>query len=192
MPEYAAHTDETLLPLLQKGDREAYTEIYNRYHGLLYVFAYNRLKNREEAKDIIHELFLKLWRDRAFLQITGRLSVYLYTAVRNRIINSITHQQIANRYIDSFLSYIEAVDSQSADYLARHNDLQAFIEKEIASLQPRMREVFELSRHTNLSRKEIAEKLGVSEETVKSHMHNALKVLKARLGNLFFLAFLTF
>ena len=65
MSKYAAHTDAALLPLLQEGDREAYTEIYNRYHGLLYVFAYNRLKNREEAKDIIHELFLKLWLDRA-------------------------------------------------------------------------------------------------------------------------------
>lgn len=189
MSTYAAHTDEALLPLLQQGDREAYTEIYNRYQGLLYVFAYNRLKNREEAKDIIHELFLKLWLDRAFLHITGRLSVYLYTAVRNRIINAITHQQIANRYIDSFLSYVEQIDYQSADHLARHNDLQAFIEKEITGLQPRMREVFELSRNTNLSRREIAEKLGVSEETVKSHMHNALKVLKARLGDLLFLAF---
>lgn len=189
MSGYAAHTDEALLPLLQEGDREAYTEIYNRYQVPLYIFAYNRLKDREEAKDIIHELFLKLWTDRTALQITGRLSVYLYTAVRNRIINSITHQQIANRYIDSFLSYVEQVDHQSADHLARHNDLQAFIEKEIASLQPRMREVFELSRHTSLSRREIAGKLGISEETVKSHMHNALKVLKARLGDLFFLVF---
>lgn len=189
MSGYAAHTDEALLPLLQKGDREAYTEIYHRYHGVLYVFAYNRLKNREEAKDIIHELFLKLWTDRATLQITGRLSVYLYTAVRNRIINSISRQQVANRYINSFLSYIEQIDYQSADHLARHNDLQTFIEKEIEGLQPRMREVFELSRHTNLSRKEIAERLGISEETVKSHMHNALKVLKARLGDLFFLVF---
>jgi len=189
MSKYAAHTDAALLPLLQEGDREAYTEIYNRYHGLLYVFAYNRLKNREEAKDIIHELFLKLWLDRASLQITGRLSIYLYTAVRNRIINCITHQQIAKRYIDSFLSYVEQVNQQSADHLVRHNDLRAFIDKEIASLQPRTREVFELSRNTNLSRREIAKKLGVSEETVKSHMHNALKVLRARLGDLLLLVF---
>lgn len=189
MAGYANHTDEALVPLLREGDRGAYTEVYNRYQGLLYIFAYNRLKDREEAKDIIHELFLKLWTDRTHLQIAGRLSVYLYTAVRNRIINSISHQQIAARYIDSFLSYIERVDHQSADHLARHNDLQAFIQREIENLQPRMREVFELSRNTSLTRKEIAEKLGVSEQTVKSHMHNALKILKARLGNLFFLLF---
>lgn len=189
MTNYSNHTDEALIPLLQQGDKAAYTEIYNRYHSLLYVFAYNRLKDREEAKDIVHELFLKLWTEHMGLQITGRLSVYLYTAVRNRIINTITHQQVASRYIDSFLSYIEQIDYQSADYLARHNDLQAFVQKEIDNLQPRMREVFELSRNSSLTRKEIAEKLGVSEQTVKSHMHSALKILKARLGSLLFMIF---
>lgn len=185
--DYSTLSDEVLASLLKTGNRHAYTAIYNRYHGPLYIFAYNRLKDREEAKDIIHELFLKLWMEQSKLHLTGSLSAYLYTAVRNRIINSIAHQHIAHRYIDSFLSYIEEVNQQSADYLVRHNDLQAFIQKEIESLQPRMREVFELSRNTTLSRKEIAEKLGISEETVKSHMHHALKILKARLGDLFFM-----
>ena len=189
MADYINYTDDALIPLLYNGDRGAYTEIYNRYHGLLYVFALNRLKDREEAKDIIHELFLKLWTNHTHLQITGRLSVYLYTAVRNRIINHITHQQVAARYIDSFLSYIEHTDYQSADHLVRHNDLQTFIQREIDLLQPRMREVFELSRHSSLTRKEIAEKLGISEQTVKSHMHNALKILKSRLGYLFLMVF---
>src|SRR5690606_37320715 len=114
--KYREHTDETLLSLLQKHDREGYTEIYLRYHGILYVFAYNRLKNREEAKDIIHELFLKLWTDRTTLHITSRLSVYLYTAVRNPIINSLSPQQVANRYIDPFLSYLDQIDFHSAGY----------------------------------------------------------------------------
>ncbi|WP_210420826.1 RNA polymerase sigma factor [Chitinophaga sp. XS-30] len=189
MAEYSTYTDEVLVPLLQKGDREAYTEIYNRYHGLLYIFAYNRLKDREEAKDIVHELFFGLWANHSRLAITGRLSVYLYTAVRNRIINAIAHQQVASRYIDSFLSFLGQADHQSADYLARYNDLQTFIQREISNLQPRTREIFELSRQSSLTRREIAEKLGISEETVKSHMHTALKLLKTRLGNLFFMVF---
>lgn len=189
MADYSTYTDEALLPIMQVGNQAAYAEIYNRFQGPLYIFAYSRLKDREEAKDIVHELFLKLWTEREHLKITGRLSVYLYTAARNRIINVITHQQVATRYIDSFLSYIEQVDYKSADHLARHNELQAFIQKEIDNLHPRMREVFELSRNSSLSRKEIAEKLGISEQTVKSHMHAALKLLKVRLGNLFYLVF---
>jgi len=189
MADYSTYKDEKLVSLLQKGDRTAYTEIYNRYHGPLYIFVYNRIKDREEAKDIIHELFLRLWTEHLQLHVTASLSAYLYTATRNRILNTIAHKQVANRYIDSFLFYIDQVDHQSADHLARQNDLQTFIQQEIENLQPRMREVFELSRNTNLSRKEIAQKLGVSEQTVKSHMHNALKILKARLGDLFFLVF---
>ena len=189
MANYSTLTDEVLLSLLRQGDKAAYTEIYNRYHGPLYIFAYQRIKDREESKDIIHELFLKVWSEHKQLNISGRISVYLYTAVRNRIINAIAKHQVAERYIDSFLSYIEQVDYQSADFLARHNDMSAFIQKEIENLSPRLREVFELSRNTALSRKEIAERLGVSEETVKSHMHQAIKTLKARLGKLFFLVF---
>ncbi len=184
MRRYASHTDETLVSLLQEGDSEAFTEIYNRYQGLLYVFVCKRLKNREEAKDIIHELFLKLWTDHRQLRIMGKLSVYLYSAVRNRIINTIARQEVAERYIDSFLAYIEQVDHRSADFLVRENQLQSFIQQEIDQLQPRLREVFELSRNTTLSRKQIAERLGISEETVKSHMHQALKSLKSRLGHL--------
>lgn len=187
--DYHLYDDGKLASLLREGDKTAFEEIYHRYHGLLYVFAYNRLRDREEAKDIVHELFLKLWNDRTNLVATGSLSAYLYTAVRNRIINRITRQRVADRYIDSFLSYMGQVDRQAADHLVRQHDLQAFIQAEIDKLQPRMREVFLLSRNTHLSRKEIAEQLGISEETVKSHMHQALKILKAKFGGLFFLLF---
>jgi RNA polymerase sigma factor (sigma-70 family) len=67
--------------------------------------------------------------------------------------------------------------------------LHQFIEKQIAELPPKTRLVFEMSRKTNLSRKEIAEELQISEETVKSHMHGALKALRVKLGALFFLLF---
>src|SRR5690606_1151654 len=89
MANYSNFADDVLLSLLQKGDKVAYTEIYNRYNGPLYIFAYQRIKDREESKDIIHEIFLKVWSEREQMRILGNLSVYLYTAVRNRVINAI-------------------------------------------------------------------------------------------------------
>jgi RNA polymerase sigma factor (sigma-70 family) len=68
--------------------------------------------------------------------------------------------------------------------------LLALIEKEIEALSPKMRQVFEMSRNTTLSRKEIAAELNLSEETVKSHIHHALKTLKTKLGPLFTLLFI--
>lgn len=188
--DYKKYTDQELVASLKEGDRTAYAEIYDRYQGLLYIFAYKRLRNREETKDYIHDLFVKLWTERESLSLSNNLPAYLYLALRNRILNAMDHQQIVNRYIDSFRDYATQIENEHTDYLVRSKELQAFIETEIASLHPRMRQVFELSRHRHLTRKEIAEQLGISEQTVKSHMHEALKILKAKLGPFYFLLFL--
>lgn len=188
MSSYSAMSDAELALLLKEGNAFAYTEIYNRYKGLLYLFAYKRLGDREEARDLIHELFLSVWTKCNDINITSTLAAYLYTAVRNRILDLLSHRDVCLRYIENFQEYADSGHS-STDYLVRHNELLALIEQEIAALPPKMRQVFELSRKTDYSRKEIADELGLSEQTVKSHMHHALKILKVKLGSLFFLVF---
>lgn len=181
--------DVDLADLLKSGDHAAFTEVYDRYKGLLYIFAYKRIGDREEARDIIHELFTALWEKHSSLNITGNLLPYLYTAVRNRIMDRIARQKVAARYLDDFQEYIDS-DYSPADHLTRMRNLENLIEREIAALPPKMRKVFLLSRDTELSRKEIAQELDISEETVKSHMHHALKILKGRLGPLVVLLFI--
>jgi RNA polymerase sigma factor (sigma-70 family) len=139
-------------------------------------FDYKRLRDGEEAKDLINELFLTLWTNHQGLFLSTSLPAYLYSATRNRIINFITHKKIEERYINSFQHYLDNTSGNTIDHLARHNEMSSFIEAEIAALAPRMRLVFELSRKTNLTRKEIAEQLNISEETVKAQMHNALRI----------------
>jgi len=188
MLKYEILSDQQLVSLLKDGDQAAFTEIYRRYKALLYIFAYKRIGQREEARDIIHELFLSLWAKHKTLEINTGVAPYLYTAVRNRIIDHISRKKNASRYLDSFQQYIDTANN-TTDYLSRHNQLLALIEKEIEALSPKMREVFKMSRDTTLSRKEIATKLNLSEETVKSHMHRALKILKTKLGPLFTILF---
>jgi RNA polymerase sigma-70 factor (ECF subfamily) len=185
---YNSFSDVELTDLLKSGDQAAFTEIYNRYKALLYIFAYKRMGQKEEARDVIHELFLSLWAKRETLQITVGLLPYLYTAVRNRIMDIVSHQHVASRYIDQFQEYIDAGNSPT-DHLVRHKQLLLLIEKEIALLPQKMKLVFELSRNSNMTRKEIAMELQLSEETVKSHMHHALKILKGKLGPLLVLLF---
>lgn len=182
-------SDQELAGLLKAGNERAYTEIYDRYNGPLYIFAYKRLHNREEVQDLLHELFYKLWVDRKNFPETVNLAGYLYTAVRNRIINSLTKQKVAERHIDSFSNYLSQHAVPTADQELRSKQLQEFIDAEIANLPARTRQVFELSRKMHLNKKEIALTLEISEETVKSHIHTALKTLKKRLGPLFFMLF---
>lgn len=185
---YNSLTDQDLITLLKQGDRLAFTEIYRRYKGVLYIFGYKRIREREETRDVIHELFASLWNRRETLPDNTNLLPYLYTAIKNKIMDLVSRQKVAARYVDQFQEYINTTEN-TTDHLVRHRDLLNLIEQEIAELPKKMRQVFELSRQKHLTHKEIAEKLGISEQTVKSHLHHALKLLKSRLGPFFILLF---
>lgn len=189
MLPYTTYTDNELFSLLSKDDYSAYTEIYDRYAPLLYMHAYKRLKNREEAKDIIQELFITIWERRSEIELKSSLSAYLYTSIRNRVLKVISHKQVESSYIISLQHSIEK-GYASTDYLVREKELIDIIEKEINALPSKMRLVFNLSRKSHLSHKEIAEKLDLSESTVKKQVNNALKVLRVKLQALFYVIIL--
>lgn len=186
MPAYSGYTDAKLTSLLSNGDKLACTEIYKRYNALLYLHAYRRLNDREDAKDVVHELFTLLWVKRGELRIKTSLAAYLYTSVRNRIFDVISHKKVESGYIVSLQHFIDEGDYM-VDRLVRENELMALIEKEIASLPPKMRQVFELSRKHYLSHKEIAKELNLSEQTVRKQVNNALRILRVKLGSLLYL-----
>lgn len=180
MSAYLTYSDSELISFLKEGNHEAYTVIYQRYSGVLYMHAYKRLGNREDARDIIQELFTVLWNKRSDFTIHTSLSAYLYTSIRNRIIKEISHKKIENQYLDSLPVHLGNVNVQT-DFLVRERELSSIIEKEINCLPTKMRKIFKLSREMYLSHREIAEELDLSEATVKKQVNNALKVLRAKL-----------
>jgi RNA polymerase sigma-70 factor (family 1) len=189
MKAYTHLSDHELVVLLKTSDEGSYTEIYNRYKRILYQHAYKRLHNQEEVDDIIHELFATLWIRRESLELKINLSGYLYTAVRNRILDYISHQQIESTYIVNLQQFLEKGVAVT-DHRVRLNMLQELIDKEIAFLPEKMREIFELSRKSQLSHQEIANKLDISKKTVKNQVNNALKILRVRLGLFVFICLL--
>jgi len=188
--DYSTLSDTELARLLQSGDRIAYTEIYHRYRRKLYLFAFGRLGNREEVKDIIHEIFLSLWINHEDLSLKHSLSTYLHSSVKNKILDFLSRKKISTRYMETFGQFKETYEDFT-DYPVRHKEIADMIEKEIEALPPKMRSVFNLSRKHYYTRKQIAEELEISEETVKSHIQHALKILKSKFGTLLFLIFLT-
>ncbi len=181
MVAYNSLSDLELSAFLKTGDHEAFAEIYERYFGLLYLHAFKRLRDEEGAKDVVQELFATLWSKRETLVFKTNLSNYLYTAIRNRVLDVIAHKQVESRYISSLPQFIKT-DTCQTDHRLREKLLAEMIEKEIQELPPRMREVFELSRKANLSHKEIADQLNLSEQSVRSHIKNALKRLRNKIG----------
>ncbi|RZL34833.1 MAG: RNA polymerase sigma-70 factor [Pedobacter sp.] len=189
MPSYRLYSDSELSYLLTQDDEQAFTEIYHRFYGLLFIHASKRLKDEEEAKDVVQQLFESLWLKRAQVRSDGNLSAYLYTAIRHRILDIFSHQEVENKYVDSLQSFIDQ-DQELTDYRVREKQMKALIESEIDSLPLKMREIFLLSRMENKSHKEIAEKLGISELTVKTQVKKALRILRSKLGLFVYIAFL--
>jgi len=175
-----ALSDIELIALLRNGDQSAYTVIYRRYFKLLYLHAFRKLGHEENAKDVIQEIFTVLWVKREDIAHIN-LAAYLYTSVRNRVIDLYSREQVVGKYHQSILKFAETYN-ETTDHLIRERDMSSLIEKEIQALPPRMREIFELSRNENLSHKEIAEQLNISEHTVATQMTRALKTLRVKLG----------
>ena len=190
MSAYNSYSDTQLINLLRAGERGAFTEIYDRYIFVLLNHAYNKTRDRDDAKDVVHEVFATLWAKRELLQIDN-LSGYLYTATRNLILNQIAHKGVADKYMVSMMKFA-AGDETITDHLVREKQLATIIEQEIAALPPKMREVFELSRKEHLSHKEIAQRLDISEQTVSKHVTNALKILRVKLGILAYVLLLIY
>ena len=183
MPNYQSFSDDELFSLICIDDHKAYAEVYDRYSGILYVHAYRRLRNREEAKDLIHELFTVLWSKRDQIVLKTALSAYLFQSVRNRVIDLVSRQKREVIYMNSVEEAWEPA-TDITDHAVRQKELDLLIEKEIDALPAKMKVVFNLSRKAHLSHKEISERLDISEFTVRKQINNALKVLKPKLSRL--------
>ena len=175
-------TDSQLIQLLQDDDEIAIAEIYSRYAKSLSDFAASKLYSLEDARDIIHDLFLKLWEDRKQLNITSNLKTYLFTITRYRIIDKIRRNVTREAYGVMLQSLSNAYQPNVEQQIAA-KELQQTIENCINGLSPKVKEIYQLSREENLSISEIAKKLELSEQTVKNQLSTALSHIKKSLSS---------
>ncbi|WP_238387203.1 RNA polymerase sigma factor [Sphingobacterium olei] len=185
---YSNQTETELMTLLKEGDHKAFLEIYDRYKVLLQQHAYKKIGDAQDVQDVIQELFTELWDKRISLNITTGLSNYLFTAIRNRSLNLIYKRRKEMHYLESLEEFINE-GNYLIDLQIREREFTELIQKEIDALPTRMREVYKLSREEGLSHKQIAELLGTSETTVSKQITNVLKILRKKLGSLYFITF---
>lgn len=179
-------SDFELLHLFRAGDNSAYVEIYQRYHKKLYFHALKMLNDREEAQDVIQELFIKLLDKRESICLNTSLSSYLYTSVRNRILDIFSHVKVVEKHQQSLQDFMNRGEYITDNYV-REKELSKIIEAEIAELPTKMREVFELSRTKEMTYAEIAAELDMAENTVRKHISKALKKLRPKLSDYLYL-----
>ena len=175
------YTDDELIDLLKNSNEQAFTVIYRRHWQSLYQHAYRVLGDEAACMDVLQEVFVWLWEHRSTLVIR-ELKPYLSTAVKFKMLNFIRHGKISEAAIEHYkksgasLSYI--------DNSLELEELKAMIDQFIWQLPPKAARIFYLSRTEQLSHKEIAAQLNLSEKTVKNQINISLKKLRATLGQL--------
>lgn len=181
MLAYETLNDLEILDLIRSGDHSAFSELYERYKFVLYLHAKRMLDDQDETKDVIQEIFVTLWTKRVDLTIATSVKSYLYTAVRNKVFNLLAHRKFEMNYLNSLQEVIDFGET-NIEKSIREKELIRLIEQEIQELPTKMREIFELSRKHSLSHKEIAEKLNISDKTVKKQISNAIKIMRLKIN----------
>lgn len=175
-------SDAALLPLIAAGDHSAFAVLYERHWTLLYSHCLRMLKDEEEAKDVVQELFISFWAKAAELDVHTNVPGYLYTAARHRVLNVLRKRQNGDDLINRFALFAEQHSGNVLDQITE-KELSLEIDREIQQLPPKMREVFEFSRREHLTHRQIGDKLGISDQTVKKQVANAIKILRLKLAS---------
>jgi len=177
--------DSKLLCLLKtEQDKMAFSELYNRYWDKLFGAAFKRVKNVEVAEEIVQDLFTDIWSRRKGLDIKSELPVYLFSAIKYRVINYIHKEQLKNSFVNNGVAIFSELDN-STEELVIANDLKNHVDNNVQLLPVKCREVYELSRNEHQSNKAIAQKLSISEKTVENQITKALKRLRTSLNSFF-------
>lgn len=184
MTDYARYDDTRLVALLRKRDKLAYTEIYTRFWPVLFRHALRMLRDEDEATDVVQDIFAVLWEKAAALNLSGTLAGYLYSATRNRVIDRIARHKIEQHYLNSLEDYLKQ-GTPSADDELIAAELAQRIEREVAKLPEKMRQIFSMRQQAQHSYREIAESIGTTEGNVKKQLYNAMKLLKSKFNVLF-------
>ena len=191
MPQLLPHSVHDLIRLLKDGDRAAFTEIYGRYAESLAGFAASKLYDLDDARDVLHDVFVKLWEDRHTITINDNLRSFLFAATRYKIIDKIRRNDTRHEYN----TLLQALAEPQADSIERQlaaKELQEAVDRSLEQLPAKTRQIYQLSRNEYLSVAEIAEQMNLSEQTIKNQLTIALKHLRQAIGSLGILALMLF
>lgn len=176
-------TDEELFARIEQGDEEAFTQIYNKYHKLLYVLSYRYLMNAEMAEDAVQHVFTRLWEFRSELRVGVSLKNFLFTMTKNHILNIIRNENSALAKNYEMAQAAPGVDDNLIENLEK-KELMSLFYKALDKLPPQKRDICLMKVRDELTNQEIADKLKLSINTIKTHYSDALKLLRVSLGKM--------
>ncbi|HEY6899435.1 MAG TPA: RNA polymerase sigma-70 factor [Puia sp.] len=171
------HNQNELLARIAEGDEKAFGTLFNHYRDRIYSYAYHLSGNSIQADELVQDVFLKVWLHREKIPHVLHFDNWLFTVTRNQIfdlLKNMAKEASLRRQIADLLSTEDnAVEDR---ILTRENEEQ--LQRALDQLSPRQKLIFTLSRNQGMKHEEIASRLHISRNTVKTHLVQALKTLK--------------
>ncbi len=174
-----------IIELLNKKQEAAFEVVFNLYYPRLVYFAKEYVPY-EEAKGLVQDAFISFWEKNPVVSNEIQFQSFLYTTVKNNCLMRLRHEKVVKNHRNKsikriqnqiYLSALEQLDTSVTTF----QEIEVIIEKTIADLPPRCREIFILSRFQARKNQEIAEKLEISVKSVEAQITKALKILKIAL-----------
>jgi RNA polymerase sigma-70 factor, ECF subfamily len=174
--------DQELMRIVQAGDYSPASEIYDRYSGRIYNFAFRFLRNAEAAEDATQEVFVKMLRHANQFHGDAKLSTWLFSITANWCRDYLRKADNRNKESDDVLVTLPAPAEHSPDRTLEQRENEQRVRRALATLTAEQREAILLSRYQGLSYAEIAQIAGCSEGAVKTRVFRAMETLKKTLA----------
>ncbi|WP_042563152.1 RNA polymerase sigma factor [Flavobacterium sp. MEB061] len=183
--------ENKLLHELSQGSELAFTELYNRYKNLVYGTALKITKSKVLAEEAVQDVFLKIWQNQEKAAEITNFENYLFIISRNHIFDMI--KKIARETnLASDITY-KNIAADDTDTAIKDDQYNVILNQIIEQLPPQQQKIYKMAKMEGLSHQKIGENLGISTETVKKHMSQALKFVRFKISpymNLFMSLFL--
>jgi RNA polymerase sigma-70 factor, ECF subfamily len=183
--------DNIIINKLKEGDVLSFDNIFKKYNRKVYYFALSYLKNKEEAEDIVQEVFMNLWRYRDQINESFVFSRYLFKITYNATCKKFRIQASYKNQLEAVLQDF-VIEDNSTNIDIEYNNLMETANLLIEKLPPRQKNIFRLSINDHLSSDQIAQKLNISKKTVENYLTLAKSSLRKSLSKVNILAVLFF
>ena len=173
--------ESELLSKIAKGDQTAFSELFNWYYQPLGQAIFKLTESIQLTEEIVQDTFVKIWLKRTSLPEVENISGYLFILCRNQafaVLKKLARekklQPVLERHIQ-WESDFEELENPSEHY-------RELIQQAVSRLPAQQQKIYQLSRQDRLKYEEIAMQLGISPETVKTQVYNAVKFIRKELG----------
>jgi RNA polymerase sigma-70 factor (family 1) len=174
--------EQDIVYAIKNHEKGAFESLYKEHYRQLFAVAFRYVRNVPAAEEIVHDVFLMIWKKADQLTIQHSIKSYLYKSVVNSSLTYIKREKTEREKQDVYMK-VSTKDVPESDEADRQEALLNNLENAIHILPPKCREVMYLSRFGKLKQQEIADQMQISVKTVKNHLTYGFQKIREHLGN---------